>query len=317
MTLFTNKEVLEDARARGYAVGAFNVNNMEILQAIVEAAEEESSPVIIAASPGAIKYAGLKYLVSMVRTASELTSVPMTLHLDHGGDVETAARCIRAGFTSVMIDGSHLNFEENVKLVREVVELAHPKGVPVEAELGRLMGLEEIEVEEWEAVLTDPNAAKEFVDRTGVDSLAVAIGTSHGAYKFKGEPRLDFERLRKIREKVEIPLVLHGASGVPDYIIEKAARYGAVLPGAKGVPDDDIRRAISLGISKINIDTDLRLALMASLREVLATQPSEYDPRRILGPTRAAIKEVARQKMRLFGSSGKGLSFLAHQAWIK
>jgi fructose-bisphosphate aldolase class II len=305
MPLLTNKEVLEAARAGGYAVGAFNINNMEILQAVVEAAKEEKSPVIIAATPGAIKYAGLDYIVAMVETASELTPVPMTLHLDHGTDVDIVARCIEAGFTSVMIDGSSLNFEENIALTKKVVEIAHPKGVSVEAELGRLAGVEEVAVEEREVILTDPDAAKEFVDRTGVDALAVAIGTSHGAYKFKGEPKLDFERLREIREKVDVLLVLHGASGVPEEIVEKARKYGAELVGAKGIPDDSIRRAISLGISKINIDTDIRLALMTSVREVLATQPKEFDPRKILGPAREAIKEVVRAKMRLFGSAGK------------
>jgi fructose-bisphosphate aldolase class II len=305
MALLTNKEVLEKARAGRYAVGAFNVSNMEILQGVVEAAKEERSPVIIAATPGAIKYAGLNYIVAMAKTASELTQIPMTLHLDHGTDFDTVAKCIEAGFTSVMIDGSSLNFEENIALTKKVVEIAHPKGVSVEAELGRLAGVEEVAVKEREAILTDPNAAKEFVDRTGVDALAVAIGTSHGAYKFKGEPKLDFERLEEIMEKVDALLVLHGASGVSQNTIEKARKYGAELPGAKGVPDEDIRQAISLGITKINIDTDLRLALMATMREVLATNPKEFDPRKILGPAREAIKEVVRAKMRLFGSAGK------------
>jgi fructose-bisphosphate aldolase class II len=305
MVLLTNKEVLEKARAGRYAVGAFNVSNMEILQGVVEAAKEEKSPVIIAATPGAIKYAGLNYIVTMAKTASELTQIPMTLHLDHGADFDTAAKCIGAGFTSVMIDGSSLKFEENIALTKKVVEIAHPKMVSVEAELGRLAGVEEVAVKEREAILTDPNAAKKFVDRTGVDSLAVAVGTSHGAYKFRGEPKLDFERLKEIREKVDVLLVLHGASGVPKNIVEKARKYGAELPGAKGVPDEDIRQAISLGITKINIDTDLRLALMATMREVLAAHPEEFDPRKILGPAREAIKEVVRAKMRLFDSAGK------------
>ena len=305
MSLLTNKEVMKAARAGGYAVGAFNINNMEILQAVVEAAREEKSPVIVAATPGAVKYAGLNYLTAMAKTAAELTQVSMTLHLDHGTDVDTAAKCVEAGFTSVMIDGSHLNFEENITLTKKVVEIAHPKGVSVEAELGRLAGVEEVAVEEREAILTDPAGAKEFVDRTGVDALAVAIGTSHGAYKFKGEPKLDFARLKEIREMVDVLLVLHGASGVPEEIVKKAKKYGAELPGAKGIPDESIRRAISLGITKINIDTDLRLALMASVREVLATQPKEFDPRKILGPAKEAIKEVVRAKMKLFGSAGK------------
>ena len=303
--MLTNKEVMEKARAGGYAVGAFNVNDMEILQGVVEAAKEEKSPVIIAVSPGAIKYAGINYIVNLIKTASELTPLPMTLHLDHGTDFETAAKCIGAGFTSVMIDGSLLKFEENIALTKKVIDIAHPRGVSVEAELGRLAGMEEYTVDEREAILTDPDSAKEFVDRTGVDALAVAIGTSHGAYKFKGEPKLDFERLKEIKEKVDVLLVLHGASGVPEWAIEKAKKYGAELAGAKGIPDESIRRAISLGIAKINIDTDLRLALMASIREVLATQPKEFDPRKILGPAREAIRNVVKAKMELFGSAGK------------
>jgi fructose-bisphosphate aldolase class II len=204
-----------------------------------------------------------------------------------------------------MIDGSHLKFEENIALTKRVVAIAHLKEVTVEAELGRLAGVEEKTVEEKEAVLTDPDSAKEFVDRTEVDALAVAVGTSHGAYKFKSEPRLDFERLEAISKKIDLPLVLHGASSVPAWIIEKASKYGAELEGAKGIPDEHIRKAISLGIAKINIDTDLRLAFTAAVREVLARSPKEYDPRKILGPAKEAMKEVIRSKMRLFGSSAK------------
>jgi len=303
--LVTNKELLSAARREAYAVGAFNIQNLESLLAVVEAAAEEKSPVIVAITPGAIKYGGLKYLTALVKKAAEDSPVPMSLHLDHGEDVETVSKCLEAGFTSVMIDGSHLPFEENIALTRRVVELAHPKGVSVEGELGRLAGVEEKTVEEREAVLTDPNEAKEFVRRTGVDALAVSIGTSHGAYKFKGEPKLDFERLKLIREKVDVPLVLHGASSVPQWIIEKATKYGAELTGAKGIPEDHIKKAISLGITKINIDTDLRLAFTGTIREVLANQPKEFDPRKILGPAREAMKEVVKAKMRLFGSSGK------------
>jgi fructose-bisphosphate aldolase class II len=241
----------------------------------------------------------------MVKTAAEPASVPMSLHLDHGQTVETVSKCIDAGFTSVMIDGSSLNFEENVSLTKRVVELAHSKCVSVEGELGRLMGIEESTVEEKDAILTDPNAAMEFVERTGVDALAVAIGTSHGAYKFKAKPKLDSERLKSIRQKVNVPLVLHGASSVPSWIIEKAIKYGAELSGAKGIPDEHVVKAISLGISKINIDTDLRLAFTGTIREVLMTSPRNFDPRKILGPTKEAMKEVVKGKMRLFGSSGK------------
>jgi len=301
--LVTNKEILSTAKAEGYAVGAFNINNLETLLAVVEASVEERSPTIVAVTPSAIKYAGLKYLVRMVKAATESAPVPMSLHLDHGEDVETVSKCVDAGFTSVMIDGSHLNFEENISLTKRVVDLAHSKGVSVEGELGRLAGIEESTVEEKEAILTDPNAAKEFVERTNVDALAVAIGTSHGAYKFKAEPKLDFERLKTIRKRVKVPLVLHGASGVPSWIVEKATKYGAELSGAKGIPDEHIKKAVSLGITKINIDTDLRLAFTATIREILANSPKEFDPRKILGPAKEAMKEVIKGKMRLFGSS--------------
>ena len=303
--LVTNKELLLPAMQKGYAVGAFNIQNLESLLAVVEAAVEEKSPVIVAVTPSSIKYGGLAYLTKIVRTAAESAPVPMSLHLDHGKDFETVSKCVEAGFTSVMIDGSFLKFEENVALTKRVVDLAHAKEVSVEAELGRLAGVEESTVEEREAVLTDPDSAKEFVEQTGVDTLAVAIGTSHGAYKFKGEAKLDFERLRLIRERVNIPLVLHGASSVPQWIIQKAVKYGAELAGAKGIPEEHIKKAISLGISKINIDTDLRLAFTATIREVLSTKPKEFDPRKILGPAKEAMKEVVKSKMRLFGSSGK------------
>jgi fructose-bisphosphate aldolase class II len=204
-----------------------------------------------------------------------------------------------------MIDGSHLKFEENVALTKRVVDLAHPKGISVEAELGRLGGVEEKTVEEKDTILTDPNTAKEFVDRTGVDALAVAVGTSHGAYKFKAEPKLDFERLKTISKKVELPLVLHGASNVPTWIVEKAVKYGAQLEGARGIPEEHLKKAISLGIAKINIDTDLRLAFTATVREVLTNSPKEFDPRKILGPAKEAMKDVIKGKMHMFGSSGK------------
>jgi len=305
--LVTNKDLMSPAMQKAYAVGAFNISNLESLLAVVEAAAEEKSPVIIAVTPSSIEYAGLAYIGKMVRAAAESAPVLMSLHLDHGKDVETVSKCIEVGFTSVMIDGSHLKFEENVALTKRVVDLARPKGVSVEAELGKLAGVEESTVEEKEAVLTDPDAAEEFVERTGVDALAVAIGTSHGAYKFKGEPRLDFERLKLIREKVSTLLVLHGASSVPSRIIEKAVKYGAELGGAKGIPEEHIQKAISLGITKINIDTDLRLAFTAATREFLVKSPKVFDPRKILGSAKEAMKEVVKGKMRLFGSSGKAL----------
>lgn len=306
MALSTNKKLLNLAQKGGYAVGAFNMNNLEILQAIVSAGEVERSPAIIAVSEGAIQYAGLPFIVSMARIASEWASIPLSLHLDHGKDLEVIRSCVENGFTSVMIDGSHLPFQENIDVTKKVVEMASPRGVSVEGELGRLKGIEEkVSVSDQEAFLTDPQAAEEFVKKTGVDSLAVAIGTSHGAYKFKGESKLDFERLAEIGRRVDIPLVLHGASGVPKPILEKAERFGAKLPGAKGIPDEAIQRAISLGICKINIDTDLRLSFVGAIREVLTTKPEEFDPRKIIGPGREAIKQTVRSKMRLFGSSGK------------
>ncbi len=305
--LVTNKEIMSAAAAKGYAVGAFNINNLEILQAVVEAAVEEKSPAIVAVTPSAIKYGGLEYLASIVKVAAKAVPQTLSLHLDHGTDIEIVTKCVNTGFTSVMIDASHSNFEENINVTKEVVNLAHPKGVSVEAELGRLAGVEESTVEEKDAVLTDPDAAGEFVKRTGVDALAVAIGTSHGAYKFKGEPKLDFQRLKAIRDRTNVLLVLHGASSVPQWIIEKATKYGAELSGAKGLPEEHIKRAISLGISKINIDTDLRLAFTGAVREVLATSPTQYDPRKILGPAKEAIKEVVKGKIKLFGSAGKSL----------
>lgn len=308
MGMQTNRELLDSAKKEGYGVGAFNINNLEILQAIVSAAESEKSPAIIAVSEGAIQYAGLPFIVSMVRTASEQVLIPLSLHLDHGKDLEIIRSCIENGFTSVMIDGSHLDFNENIAITKKVVEMARKKAVSVEGELGRLKGIEDkISVSEREAFLTDPQAAEEFVEKTGVDALAIAIGTSHGAYKFKGEVKLDFERLKEIAKKVDIPLVLHGASGVPQSVLEKAERFGAKLLGAKGIPDEAIQKAISLGICKINIDTDLRLSFVGALREVFITKPEEFDPRKILGPGREAIKQTTQSKMKLFWSSGKAL----------
>jgi fructose-bisphosphate aldolase class II len=303
--LSTNKEILTSAMAGKYAVGAFNIHNLESLHAVIAAAQEERSPTIIAATPSTITYAGLPYIAKIVKTAAKSMPILTTLHLDHGEDIKTIAECLDAGFTSVMIDGSHLVFEDNIALTQKVAKLAHRKGASVEAELGRLTRVEDIPVEEKEAILTDPDAAKKFVARTDVDALAVAIGTSHGAYKFKGESKLDFKRLQKIKEKVDVPLVLHGASGVPSAIIEKATKYGAKLTGARGVSDDSIKHAIQLGIAKINIDTDLRLAFTATVREVLTTTPTQFDPRKILGPARDAMKEVVKSKMRLFGSANK------------
>jgi fructose-bisphosphate aldolase class II len=306
MGLVTNRELLQKAFREGYAVGAFNINNMEFMEAIAAAAGGERSPVIVAVSEGAIKYAGFEVLVGLMRVLASRTPVPMSLHLDHGKDPAVIRQCIEGGFTSVMIDASDKEFSENVRVTKSVVESAAARGVSVEAELGRLAGIEDaVSVAERDALLTDPGQAAEFVKRTGVDSLAVSIGTSHGAYKFKGESVLAIDRVKQIRDVIGIPLVLHGASGVSQETVNKATQYGAALGKPAGVPDDSIREAIRFGVAKVNIDTDMRLAFMASLRETLSTKTSEFDPRKILGPARDAITDVVRGKMRLFGSSGR------------
>ena len=304
-TLVTNKDLMVPARKNGYAIPALNVQNLESLTAVVEAAAEEKSPVILAITPSVIKYAGMPYIVSLAKTAASLSTMPISIHLDHGEDFETAAKCVEAGFSSVMIDGSFLKYEDNIAVTKKVVAIAHKKGASVEAELGKLAGIEERSVEEKDAILTDPESAKDFVEKTGVDTLAIAIGTSHGAYKFKSESKLDIERLKIISQKVSIPLVLHGASSVPQWLIEKATKYGAQLGNAKGIPETEIKKAIGLGIAKVNVDTDLRLAFTGSVREALMNSPKEFDPRKILGPAKETMKQVAKSKMQLFGSSGK------------
>ncbi|UCG45302.1 MAG: ketose-bisphosphate aldolase [Candidatus Bathyarchaeota archaeon] len=305
--LVTNDQLLSTATNQGYAVGAFNIHNLETLSAIVAASTKEHSPVIVAVTPSTIDYAGLQYLANIVKIAADSVQTPMALHLDHGKDLTMISRCIDAGFTSVMIDGSHLEPEKNIALTKQAVNLAHSRGVSVEGEIGRLAGVEEATVEEKEAILTEPEAAGEFVSRTGVDALAVALGTSHGAYKFKGKPRLDFERLKAIRREVKVHLVLHGASGVPSWVVEKAVTYGAELSEAQGIPDEHVKKAISLGVVKVNIDTDLRLAFVGAVREILASSPSELDPRKVLGAAKEAMEHVIQGKMQLFGSSGKAL----------
>jgi len=306
MTLTTGKEILDRADAEGYAVGAFNINNMEILQGIVNAAVLERSPVLIAVSEGAIKYAGIDYITSMVKTAANGTDIPIALHLDHGKDFGVILSCIRYGFTSLMIDASSKPLEENIRETKRVVEVAHPLGISVEAELGRLQGVEDnVSVAERDAILINPEEAKLFVEETDVDSLAPAIGTSHGAFKFKGKAELDFDRLKETKKLTKIPLVLHGASSVPEEILAKASKYGAKIPGAKGVPTEHIKKAIECGINKVNIDTDLRLTLTGAIREVFVESPEQFDPRKILGPARDAMTEVVVAKMKILGSSGK------------
>lgn len=300
MPLVTSKEMFKKAYTGKYAVGAFNVNNMEIIQAIAEAAKETKSPVILQVSAGARKYARASYLVKLVEAALiEAPEIDIVLHLDHGDSFELCKSVIDDGFTSVMIDGSHLSFEENIALTKKVVDYAHPKGVVVEAELGRLAGVEDaINVNSKDATYTDPEEAVEFVKRTGVDSLAIAIGTSHGAYKFKGEPQLDFERLKKITELLpNFPLVLHGASTVVEEFVQMCNEYGGDIPGARGVPEDMLEEASKYGVCKINIDTDLRLAMTGAIRKSLKDNPSNFDPRKYLGEGRTAIKEMVKHKI--------------------
>jgi fructose-bisphosphate aldolase class II len=300
MPLVTSKEMFKKAYEGQYAVGAFNVNNMEIIQGIVDAAKEESAPLILQVSAGARKYAKHIYLIKLVEAAVEDTGLPICLHLDHGEDFEICKSCIDGGFTSVMIDGSKHPFEENIAVTKKVVEYAHERGVVVEAELGKLAGVEDaVKVASKDATYTDPDQAVEFVERTGVDSLAIAIGTSHGAYKFKGEPMLDFERLEKISKLLpDFPLVLHGASTVLPEFVEYCNRYGGNVPGAQGVPEDMLLRAGKLGVCKINIDTDLRLAMTASIRKHFAENPGDFDPRQYLKPAREAIKNMVKHKMK-------------------
>ncbi len=300
MALITTTEMFKKALEADYAIGAFNVNNMEIIQGIVDAAQEENSSLILQVSAGARKYAKAPYLMKLVEAAILDTGVDVALHLDHGEDFEICKKCIDDGFTSVMIDGSKHPFEENIALTKKVVDYAHEKGVVVEAELGKLAGVEDdIKVDARSATFTDPEEAKEFVERTGVDSLAIAIGTSHGAYKFKGTPYLDFERLKEIHSIIpDTPLVLHGASTVIPEFVDKCNQYGGEIPGARGVPEDMITEAVKHGVCKVNIDTDLRLAMTAEVRKFLVENPGEFDPRKYLGPARAAIKDMVKHKIK-------------------
>ena len=300
MALVTTKEMFAKALVSDYAIGAFNVNNMEIVQGIVDAAKIEKAPLILQVSAGARKYARPAYLLKLVEAAIEDTGLDICLHLDHGEDFDICKKCVDDGFTSVMVDGSKHPFEENIALTKQVVEYAHAHGVVVEAELGKLAGVEDnISVDERSAKFTDPAEAAEFVARTGVDSLAIAIGTSHGAYKFKGDPYLDFDRLKEIHALIpETPLVLHGASTVLREFVDRCNEYGGQIPGAQGVPEEMIREATKYGICKVNIDTDLRLAMTAEIRRFLIENPSEFDPRKYLGPARDAIQRMVQHKIR-------------------
>ena len=311
MALVTSKEMFAKAYDGGYAIGAFNVNNMEIVQGITEACQEERAPVILQVSKGARAYANHTYLVKLVEAAvATCPDIPIVLHLDHGPDFETCKSCIDGGFTSVMIDASSKPFAENIEITRKVVEYAHDHGVVVEAELGTLAGIEdEVNVSAEDSSYTRPEEVQEFVEKTGCDSLAIAIGTSHGAYKFKPgtKPQLRFDVLEEVEKKLPgFPIVLHGSSSVPQEFVEKINRFGGNMPGAIGVPEDQLRKAASMAVCKINIDSDLRLAMTASIREYLAEHPDHFDPRQYLKPARQAIHDmVAHKIVDVLGCDGK------------
>ncbi len=311
MALVDTKKMFEMAYKGGYAIGAFNVNNMEITQGIVAAIAEEKAPLILQISRGARSYASMSYLKAIIDVAvAENPDIPICMHLDHGDTFETCKQCVDDGFTSVMIDGSHHSFEDNIKITKQVVDYAHDHGVVVEAELGKLGGIEEdvvgVSHEEVMSHLTDPDEAVEFVERTGVDSLAVAIGTSHGAFKFKSDPKLAFDVIEKIQEKIPgYPLVMHGSSSVLKEFKDLINKYGGNMPDAVGVPESAISEAVKMAVCKVNIDTDLRMALTAKIRQVYAESPAEFDPRKYLGPGREAIKEMVKRKLHVLGCAGK------------
>ncbi len=299
MPIVTSTEMFKKAYEGGYAIGAFNVNNMEIIQGITEAAKEENAPLILQVSAGARKYANHTYLMKLIEAAVTETDLPIVVHLDHGEDFEVCKSCIDGGFSSVMIDGSQHSFEENIRLTKQVVDYAHDRGVVVEGELGRLAGVEDdVNVSDEDASYTRPEQVQEFVQKTGVDSLAIAIGTSHGAFKFQGEPKLRFDILEKIGELVPcFPIVLHGASSVIPEYVEMINKYGGNMPGAQGVPEEMLRKAASLSVCKINIDSDIRLAMTGTIRKHFAENPGDFDPRKYLAPARTAIKELVRNKL--------------------
>ncbi len=308
MPLVNSRDMFKKAYAGGYAIGAFNVNNMEIVQAITEAAKAENAPLILQVSAGARKYAKHVYLMKLIEAAIIDTDLPIVVHLDHGADFDVCKSCIDGGFTSVMIDGSHHDFEENVRLTKQVVEYAHDRGVTVEGELGKLAGIEDaVNVAAEDAQFTDPDQVREFVERTGVDSLAIAIGTSHGAFKFKGEPKLRFDILDKVAAKLPgFPIVLHGASSVVPAYVDMINQYGGSMPGAQGVPESMLRQAAKSAVCKINIDSDLRLAFTGELRKYLAEHPDHFDPRQYLTPVRNGLREMVRRKIvDVLGCDGK------------
>ena len=308
MALVTTTEMFKKAYEGGYAIGAFNINNMEIIQAIAEAAEENKSPVIMQVSAGARKYAKHEYLMALAQAAVKDSGIDVALHLDHGADFDICKSCIDGGFTSVMIDGSKYSFEENIELTRKVVEYAHERGVVVEGELGKLAGVEDdVKVDADDAMYTNPAEVEEFVSKTGVDSLAIAIGTSHGAYKFKGEPRLRFDILEEVGKRLPgFPIVLHGASSVIPELVDEINACGGKLDGAKGVPEELLRRAAEMAVCKINIDSDIRLAFPAGIRRVMTAEPSVFDPRGYLKVARDEVKKMVSHKIvNVLGSNGK------------
>ena len=308
MALVTTKEMFAKAYDGGYAIGAFNVNNMEMIQGIVEAGKEEHAPLILQVSSGARKYANPRYLKKLVEAAVEDSGLPIALHLDHGDTFELCKSAIDDGFTSVMIDASHHSFEENIKLTSQVVKYAHDKGVVVEAELGRLAGIEDdVNVSAENAMYTDPDQVEEFVSKTGVDSLAIAIGTSNGAFKFKGDPKLRFDILEEVARRLpKFPIVLHGASSVIPEYVDIIQKNGGSMPGAQGVPEEMLRKAATLAVCKINIDSDLRLAFTAAIRKHMNENPSHFDPRQYLAPARELIKQAVKHKLvNVLGCNGK------------
>ncbi len=309
MALVNTKKMFEMAYKNGYAVGAFNVNNMEITQGIIRAVAEEKAPLILQVSRGARKYASISYLKAIINVVvEENPDIPIAINLDHGDNFETCKQFVDDGFTSVMIDASKQPFEENIAVTKKVVEYAHARDVVVEAELGQLGGIEEdvVGVDDVSKHVADPNQVVEFVGKSGCDSLAVACGTSHGAYKFKSEPKLAFDVIQEIQEKLPgFPLVMHGSSSVLKEFVDLINKYGGDMPNAMGVPEDAVSKAAKMGICKVNIDTDLRLALTAKIRQVYAEQPGEFDPRKYLGPGREAIKDMVKHKLHVLGCAGK------------
>jgi len=311
MALVNTKKMFEMAYKNGYAIGAFNVNNMEITQGIADAVAEEKAPLILQVSRGAREYAKNSYLKAIINVVvEENPDIPIAINLDHGDTFETCKQFVDDGFTSVMIDASHKPFEENIELTKKVVEYAHARDVVVEAELGQLGGIEEdvvgVSEDDISKHLADPNQVEEFVSKTGVDSLAIAIGTSHGAYKFKKEPKLAFDVLQEVEDRLPgFPLVMHGSSSVLKEFKDLINKYGGNMPNAMGVPEDAVSKAAKMAICKVNIDTDLRMALTAKIRQVFAEKPGEFDPRKYLGPGRAAIKEMVKHKLHVLGCAGK------------